>query len=235
MTRPPVDSRSDAAESSGLTVVASLATIAILVLVGGLGWWLSARKPLELDAKSIERLPHQLAGWKSEDLPISDVVERMLRADSQVQRRYSNAAGAFVWLYVGYYGTERGGRPEHTPWACYPSAGWVIESSAELPLSDFPGGIGDGRMIEFVVELQGQRRLVHFWYATHRSAALATERALTLDHLVGRFSPSGRADGALVRISTVIDDDAVAVARGRLRKFSGPLVLELAKHWPEAQ
>lgn len=235
MPRTPGNSLSEDIESAGITVPASLAIIVILVLVGGLGWWLSMRKPLELDARNIERLPIELAGWKGEDYPISEIVEQLLRADSQVQREYTNAAGELVWLYVGYYGTERGGRPEHTPWACYPSAGWLIESSTELPLADFEGGIEDARMNELVVEQGGQRRLVHFWYATHRSTALATESALVLDHLIGRFSASGRADGALVRISTPIEDDDEIAARSRLRKISGPLVLGLANHWPTAQ
>ena len=41
-------------------------------------------------------------------ISISEGIEAMLRADAQVQRRYRNASGEIIWLYVGYYGTKRG-------------------------------------------------------------------------------------------------------------------------------
>jgi len=223
--------RSNGEEPAPVSILASLSVIAILVVIGGLGWWLSLRTPLELDPKRIETFPVELSAWRGVDIPISESVERMLRADSQIQRNYTNEKGELVWLYIGYYGTERGGRPEHTPWVCYPSAGWEIESAKALRL-DASDGLGDAKMNELVVGQAGHKRLVHFWYATHRSTGVASESALTLDHLVGRFSLSGRADGALVRLSTPIGESGIEEARQRLDDFAEDLVPVLRSVWP---
>jgi EpsI family protein len=217
--------------------VTYLALIAFLVLVAAFGWWLYVRMPAEHDADSIERVALRLDEWTGIDIPMEESVEQMLRADSQVQRLYDNPDGEFVWLYVGYYGTERGGRPEHTPWECYPSGGWQILASEERSLDvDNAGVRGRAMKNEFVVEKEGERRLVHFWYATHRSTAIASDAGLTVDHLLGRLSPTARADGALIRISTPLasDVEGVTVSRDRLQRFSVPLVREIRSRWPGA-
>jgi len=208
--------------------------VALLLAFGSASWWIHLRPSVEVDPERIEAIPRQLGGWVGEDIPLSDGVERLLRADAQIQRGYRNEAGDRVWLYVGYYGTARGGRPEHTPWVCYPSAGWQILSSLQLPLSDRAGARDGSSMIELVVEQGEQRRLVHFWYSTHRTTAIATELGLTWDHLLGRVSPEGRADGALVRISTPIDKEGIEAARNRLRHVTGYVVDALQGHWPTA-
>ena len=61
-----------------------------------------------------------MLSWKGHDIPMEGSVEEILRADRHLQRSYYDRAGGLVWLYVGYYGTSRGGRSEHTPWVCYP-------------------------------------------------------------------------------------------------------------------
>jgi hypothetical protein len=83
-----------------------------------------------------------------------------------------------------------------------------------------------------IVVRDGQRRLVHFWYATHRRTGIASETALTLDHLAGRLSLAGRADGALVRISTPIRHDGLEPARERLSRFTAALLPEIKRRWP---
>jgi EpsI family protein len=208
------------------------ALIAALLLSGAVGWWLHLRPHAEFDPESIEGLTFDLGGWEGRDIPISEGVEQMLRADSHVQRVYVNEAGETLWLYVGYYGTSRGGRPEHTPWVCYPSAGWRIESSSEIALAEGANS-GEGSLAnEILVERDGTQRLVHFWYATHRRIGIASEMALTIDHLAGRLSVAGRADGALVRISTPIADLGIERARKRLRRFTDSLIPEIRHRWP---
>jgi len=204
----------------------------LLVLVGAASWWISLRPRVELRPASLEQIPFRLGAWSGVDLPMASSVESMLQADSHVQRAYRSDDGQLVWLYVGYYGTEQGGRPEHTPWACYPSAGWTIERSSERPILSDSTGASRGAFNELLVERGGERRLVHFWYRTHRSWAIASEGRLTLDHLLGRLSHSARADGALVRLSTPIDARGLSEARRRLARFTETLGVELSRHWP---
>ena len=100
-----------------------------LALVGASAWTLKLAGNLEVDTRELAQLAPSLGSWSSEDVPVDDDVARMLRADFNVQRAYRHSLGDVVFLYVGYYGTARGGRPEHTPWVCYPSTGWEILAS----------------------------------------------------------------------------------------------------------
>ncbi|MGH7337785.1 MAG: exosortase C-terminal domain/associated protein EpsI, partial [Myxococcota bacterium] len=152
----------------------------------------------------------------------------ILRADLNLQRVYrSSYASAPIWLYVGYYSTGRGGRPEHTPGVCYPSAGWKIVEKRR-----WIGGVrGNQRANEYVVAKDGERQLVHFWYQSSRSAGLLGIWSVSLDRLHTRLS-TGRGDGALIRLSTAIEGDDLLAARQRLSAFADELAPELAARWP---
>ena len=136
-----------------------------------------------------------------------------------------------MWLYIGYYGTEAGGRPAHTPRGCYPGAGWGIAATRVL---DVPGAPGL-RVNEYRVERDGQTRLVHFWYRSHRSRSLLGGLDQNLDRLVGRLT-EGRADGALVRVSAPLDRGMDEVdLRARLLGFAAGVDGQLGAHWPVEQ
>lgn len=204
------------------------ALLALVLVVAGVGsWTLRLREPLEVHAESLDAIPMELAGWSGRDIPLEETVERMLRADRNVQRVYLDAAGGIVWLYVGYYGTARGGRSEHSPFVCYPAAGFAIDDDATRTI-DVPHG---GRVTEIRVDRDGDRRLVHFWYRSSRSPHLASELAHAWDRFVGRIV-DGRADGAFVRISAPLDDLDEDSVRARLFRFGVALDAELAAHWP---
>ena len=154
-------------------------------------------------------------------------VADVLDADLNLQRVYRHPSGEFVWLYVGYYGTERGGRPEHTPRGCYTGAGWEVVSTRQLDVEAEP----DLRVNELRLQRDGERRLVHFWYRSHRSTGMLGNLSLSLDRMRGRLS-SGRADGALVRISTPSPPGSEQSARERLGAFARRLDPLLDTHWP---
>ena len=203
--------------------------LAVVLAAAGLGAWaLRLRAPLEVSAASLDAIPFELAGWRGHDIPLEDTVERMLRADHNVQRTYLDPAGGLVWLYVGYYGTERGGRSEHSPFVCYPAAGWDVVAGSERTV-EVPGG---GRVTEIRVVRSGEERLVHFWYRSHRAPHLVGEVEHEWDRFVGRIW-HGRADGAFVRISAPLDGTSEDSVRARLFRFGSALDTELAEHWPK--
>lgn len=203
------------------------ALVVLLVLAGAVGWWTVLRPPLHADATRLADLPLHLGPWEGVDLPLEETVESMLRADANVQRAYQHPVGGLVWLYVGYYGTQRGGTPEHTPRACYTAHGWEIAAPRRL-LRDPQRALHAN---EFVVMQGGHRRLVHFWYRSFRSPDLLSPVALRVDHVLGQWT-AGRGDGALVRISTPVEGDDLVGARSRLLGFATLLEPELARVWP---
>ena len=201
--------------------------IGLMLLTGIASWWLLLRPAVGHDAAVFDALPTELNGWRSVDLAIDEAVSDMLAADHNVQRAYLHPLGYQIFVYVGYYGTERGGTPEHTPDICYPAQGWqIVESMIQRA-----GGQGGFDLREFVVEQAGERRLVHYWYRTGSQSGLTSVVGLRLRHVVDRMTEN-RGDGALVRLSTPLDSSNIASARTRL--FSMDRVVEeaLVGLWP---
>ncbi|MBW2269976.1 MAG: EpsI family protein [Deltaproteobacteria bacterium] len=204
------------------------ATCVSMLLVGVLAWGLYLRPELRVDAAALGALPHEVAGWRAKDVPLDVVIESMLEADLHLQRLYVHPLGEMLWLYVGYYGTTSGGRPEHVPRTCYESQGWTLTEQRTLDV-DAARGL---RTNELLIEKAGKRRLVHFWYRSHRSTGILGGVGVSLDHLMGR-AQTGRADGALVRVSTALgSDEGVVTARARLMGFESALDPQLGAHWP---
>ena len=199
-----------------------------LVAGGVLAWWLRLQPPFEVDVSPLSALPAEIDSWTSIDLAVDDRVAEELAADFNVQRVYRHPTGQLIWLYVGYYSTERGGRPEHTPRGCYTGAGWELLETRVLEAMD-------GRVREFLVHRSGEHRLVHFWFRSHRRGGLTGGVDLGIDRVIGKLT-TGRADGALIRISTPLRGrDEADAARSRLASFRGGLVPQLERSWPVEQ
>lgn len=205
--------------------------IALLLLLLGVGlgaWALELRPALEVDPSALQSLPYEIEERSGYDVPVDATVARILEADHHVQRTYRSDTGLPVWLYIGYYGTERGGYTPHTPDACYPAAGWQID-----PASRTSRRLGDDlRANEIQVESAGERRLVQYWYRSHRATGILGEVGQAYDRVVGRLF-HGRADGGFVRVSTPIEEGDVDAARSRLEPFARRLDALLDRHWPE--
>jgi EpsI family protein len=201
--------------------------LTLMAIGGALSLWLHQRPHLDASPESLVTLPHRLGSFEGVDAPLEAGVEKMLQADFNLQRLYAHPLGGFVSLYVGYYGTARGGTPEHTPSACYSAQGWSILERATLP----SGLESAGRVREYVVESQGRRELVMFWYRSFRRSGMVSTARLRLDHLLGQLE-SGRGDGALVRISTPLTGVERSAARSLLFSFARSLEPELGARWP---
>lgn len=199
---------------------------AILVLVGGLSWWLTFRPVEEADPARFDALPRIVNGWKAVDLEIDQSVSDMLAADHNVQRAYLHPQRYVVFVYVGYYGTRRGGTPEHTPDVCYPSQGWTIVESTERRL----GGEAGFDVQEFVVQKDAETRLVHYWYRTSQVTGITSVPRLRMQHFWGRLTEN-RGDGALIRLSTQIGPDGVEGARSRLFGLDAAIEGAVAQIW----
>jgi len=208
--------------------IATALLCVLLAAVGGFAWWLQLRPELQVvEAGSLAAVPERIGPWRGHPIPLDQTVESVLRADANVQRAYAEPTGAVIWLYIGYYGTARGGRPEHTPRGCYTGAGWAIEASRVIPVA----GVEGLRVEEYRVEQDGERRLVHFWFRSHRRTGMVGGFDQNWDRLVGRLF-AGRADGALIRLSTPLSGDEVT-ARSRLLSFATALDPLVARHWPD--
>lgn len=206
----------------------STVLIAMLLASGAVAWSFRLRPPLSVDTSALASLPLRLGRWQGKDQPMQRGIEEMLAADFNLQRTYVHPVGGTVWLYVGYYGTERGGRPEHTPSVCYPSNGWKILEREEIVIDPETRR----RTNELVVEKDGERRLVHYWYQSFRRSGMLGGFDHAVERVLSRIL-TGRADGSLVRLSAPLQATDKSVARSRLISFGQLLVPLLAEHWPQ--
>ncbi|MCA9501691.1 MAG: EpsI family protein [Spirochaetaceae bacterium] len=205
----------------------ALSLLGLLLVAGVAAWWLMLRPVVEPDPARLDALPLRLMDYQAMDIPMDRSVSEMLDADHNVQRAYLHPQGYVVFVYVGYYGTRRGGTPEHTPEVCYPSQGWALAADGARRV----GGRDGIDVRELVVTKQGEQRLVHFWYRTRERSGITSIAGLRLDHFRGRLLHN-RADGALVRVSTPVEHGDLDAARSRLYAMDRGLELALDQVWP---
>jgi EpsI family protein len=180
--------------------------ILVLLAVGGFAWSLQVQPAFEIDASALDSLPMKIDVYEGEAIPLELTVESVLRADYNLQRSYY---------------------PEHNPRGCYTGAGWGIESTRTLRVDP----AGNLRVNEYIVEREGERRLVHYWFRSVRRSGMLGGWDQNVDRFVGRMT-TGRADGALIRISTPLVRDNEVSARGRLLGFASMLDPLIAERWP---
>ena len=199
----------------------------VLLLVGVFSWHFYLRQPPVVDTSSLRGLPMDMGSWTGEEIPIGDSVSEMLEADLNIQRAYSHRVGGFVWFYFGYYETDKGGEPVHTPPYCYRSQGWEILDARVVPLGSEALSAN-----ELIVQRDGEQRLVRFWYQSYNENGMLTKMDRVLARMQGLIM-NGRSDGSLVRISTpLLDLQELPLARARLTSFVREMAPHLTQHWP---
>jgi EpsI family protein len=205
-----------------------------IALLGGT-WLLvlsTSRAEARLLRKPFAEFPLSLGGWEGRDLPMDEHVLSLLKVTDYLMRDYvppsragaeSTAfegqlrqAAAPVWLYVGYYGSQRTGATYHSPKNCLPGGGWQFKSM-ERVRGVIPG-VPRAAINRVVIEKGFDRQMILYWYQD-RGREVADEYAAKV-YLIWDAITRNRTDGALVRISTPVvgaEDDAYQHAVAFLR------------------
>jgi EpsI family protein len=176
---------------------------------------------------------HGATHWIGRDVGLEPDILAVLRVDDYMMRVYApltpdlSRLTAPVWLYVGYYQTQRSGVTYHSPLNCLPGSGWNILSREVTPLAigdRGPAASGELRVNKVVIQKGLETQLVLYWYQD-RGRTITSEywaKAYLLLDAITR----NRTDGALVRISVPIAappgdrrgvDEAFGVASQLLR------------------
>jgi EpsI family protein len=189
-----------------------------LVMMGATWALLASRSRAEapLARKPFSEYPLQLGAFAGRDLEMNEQVLDLLKLTDHVMRVYRPSlserpeAGAFegqtrqvaapVWLYVGYYGSQRTGATYHSPKNCLPGGGWVFKSSE--PVVGVLPGLPSAPINRVVIEKGFDRQMILYWYQD-RGRIVASEYAAK-GYLILDATTRNRTDGALVRVSTPI-------------------------------
>jgi EpsI family protein len=127
-----------------------------------------------------------------------DPLMGVLKPDDYLLRRYQDRQGRQADIFVAYYRVQRAGETIHSPKNCLPGWGWQPVQNDVVKMQQ------DGQTVEvnrYVVEKNGQRALVLYWYQAH-GRIIASEYAGKL-YLVWDALRYGRRDGGLVRVESI--------------------------------
>jgi EpsI family protein len=209
-----------------------LVSLAILVTAGVVAFPIAWGSDVVVARVNLDQLPRRILGLEGRDDRFEESVYRVLNADYHVLRDYRGGGNRQVWLYIGYYGTAKGGRSSHVPQACYTGQGFSIVEWTKVPApSPEPSRRVDGMLNKMHVKRGKVHQAVLFWYQS-KDKVLATGIEQNLNRLKNRLLYN-RDDGAFVRVSTSMDLDNEAEAWALVRDFSRQLLRVLPDYWPE--
>ena len=200
--------------------------LAILMLAGANGVMLLGARASERTLRAdLSRLPGEVAGWKGGPaLPAREV--RDLGGDDVLSRGYVRDTGEPLWLYIGFWRSQRAGQPVAlSPLRAHPGPEWKVVSSTVAWITGEDGG--PRRPVRQVIYQRfGERQAVTYWYVQGGG------RVVT-DWYVGRLAMVwdavrwGRSDVALIRLATPLRGGEAAPVLEDQRRFAehiAPLV-----------
>jgi len=176
--------------------------LALVLLTLGLvaAYQVTGRSEVRLRA-DLSRVPLRAGEWQGQDLgPLDRVSAEMLRPDAFMDRAYVRADGYPVDVTVVFGHAKE---TFHSPGFCLLGGGWNVTHKGRRSLNSARGG---QRLVmnEFALQRQDERRVVLYWYASHREATpswVIFQWRLLRNRLLGR--PTG---GALVRVTAPVQE-----------------------------
>ena len=148
------------------------------------------------------------------------------------QRSTKGAGGAPhpVWLYVGFYESQRTGATYHSPKNCLPGSGWQFLSSERISVR--VPRYDSIRINKVLVQKGVNEQVILYWYHD-RGRVIANEYAAKA-YLIWDAMSQNRTDGALVRISVPVRRNRQEAEEQALR-FLRDVWDHLVEHLPQAE
>jgi len=201
--------------------------IAVLLLIGTFGLIQSfSENELLVSNKAFAQFPLDLAAeWKGRELGLDEKVLDKLKLSDYMMRVYvpvvaqggekselsegeeeqgsqTSSAGPYlpVWLYVGFYQSQRTGATYHSPKNCLPGAGWQFMKSDFMTLT-MPDQTGI-TVNKVLIQKGLDKQVILYWYHD-RGRVIASEYWAKI-YLVWDAMTKRRSDGSLVRISVPV-------------------------------
>lgn len=206
-------------------VAAALLVAALLILLSrSVGETIPVRKSLDL-------FPDRIGTWRGRQATNLEVeVLNILKVNDYLMRRYVDADGRSVWLYIGYWATQRrGGGQAHSPRNCLPGGGWEPVEASRLTVT-LPPPYDSIEVNRYLIQKDRDMQVVLYWYQA-QGHAVAGELGAKIS-MVRSALMSRRTDGALVRASSPVTG-SVAETTERLVRYVQALYPVLGEYLPD--
>jgi EpsI family protein len=152
--------------------------------------------------RPLESFPMTIGAWQGREATIFEVdVLNVLKVRDYLMRRYVGPDGRSLWLYIGYWDTQRRGAQIHSPKNCLPGSGWepLEATQVTIPLANGRRAI---TVNKYLVQKDREQQLVLYWYDA-QGRAIADEVAARIA-MVKTALLANRSDGALIRVSSEV-------------------------------
>lgn len=172
--------------------------------------------------KEFDTFPTVIGTWQAKaSSNLDPEIVNFLKVNDYVMQSYRDTDGHQLWLYVGYWATQRKGAQIHSPQNCLPGNGWEpIEAS--LLTVVLPAPYAPITVNRYLIQKDREQQVVLYWYQS-QGKAVAGELAAKVD-MVRSAILRNRTDGALVRVS--------APASGGVADTTDSLVRYVQKLYP---
>ncbi|WP_436397445.1 VPLPA-CTERM-specific exosortase XrtD [Roseobacter sp. S98] len=199
---------------------AAMITAAAIMVAGALAWQaVPDRDTGTVPRDTFSTFPRQLGDWRQSGP--ADVlgagVTRSLGADDyhSIVLVKEGAKASVGFFSAWYYDQSKGG--VHSPEICLPGAGWEIAWLERTDITEEMGSDTPFNINRAVIQKGETRMMVYYWFE-QKGRKIAWDFAAKFYLMLDGIS-TGRTDGALVRLTTLItEDETDAEAEERLRE-----------------
>ena len=152
--------------------------------------------------KSFDDFPAAIGEWQGREATIFEIdVLNILKVSDSLMRRYTDPSGRSLWLYIGYWASQRKGAQIHSPKNCLPGGGLepVEASFLTIPL---PAPHAPITVNRYLIQKDRDMQIVLYWYQS-QGKAVARETTAKVE-MVRNAMLRNRTGGALVRVTSPI-------------------------------
>ena len=214
---------------------AMISAAAIMLSVALVWPQLTAQRSIvEIEREPFASFPRELGDWRQRGAPerLEDSIATVLAADDYRSVRFiKEDETSFVGFFSAWYDDQSKGGV-HSPEICLPGGGWEI---AWLERVDVSSALGTDTVFELnrAIIQKGQTRMMVYYYFDQKGRKIAWDFAAKFWLMMDGIT-SGRTDGALVRLTTLIaSDETEAQAEERLQEVLKESVKVLPRFIPE--
>ena len=204
-----------------------LTLAAVLLIVCYLGI-LEGKKVVPQKLRSpLDTLDAQLGGWQAagKDQTLDKPTLELLKPQSYLLRNYRLQGVGINSLFVAYFGFQTEGQMIHSPKACLPGGGWIIEDRKQI---EVPGEGGPWLVNHIIMSKELSKVSALYWYQGRGSIRYSEywERlSLLFDGVLKK-----RNDGALVRLTAAMTPGRDVL--GEQIEFAAKLIPALDRIFP---
>ena len=213
----------------------AMVTVAVLMVAVSAAWqFMPERNDTAVSRDSFALFPRQMGDWRQSGEPerLSASVERSLAADDYHSVTFAREGDPSTVEFFSAWYANQSRNGVHSPEICLPGGGWEIAWLERSDLTETLDASTPFRVNRAIIQKGETRMMVYYWFA-QKGRKIAWDFEAKFWLMVDGIR-TGRTDGALVRLTTLIaPDETDADADARLADMLRTVTPALPRFIPE--